>query len=298
MIPRIVGISITGTSVHAVELSRAGAGSTLHAIDEWENPFGTGPSDPDPQALDLLTEYLTSFVKLHQVKSTYASIALDSSSLFIHRLPVDENSSDTVIREQIRWEVEQYFPGEPASEFLSDYHRMIRFPSVRLNEILSVTVRRKTAQGLERALRNVGLRLHVLDVDQFSAETTFRQNYPDAFRRHVAVVGIKGHRIDTTILKNGNMEAYAYSPVQSLDDIGERIAALVREHAGVLSIVVYGPALTPDLLSQIRRGATVLVEALNPLRNVGIDNTLRVGDHLSSPSYRFAAVLGIALRRD
>lgn len=298
MISRIVGISITGTSVHAVELSRGGVVSTLHAIDEWENPFSTGPDEPDPQALELLTEYLASFVKSNQVKSAHASIAIDSSSLFIHRLPVEENSSDTVIREQIRWEVEQYFPGVPASEFLSDYHRMARFPSVPLNEVLSVTIRRKTAQALEHALRNVGLRLHVLDVDQFSAETTFRQSYPDALRRHVALVGIKGHRIDTTILKNGNMEAYSYAPVQTLDDIGERIAALVREHAGVLSIVVYGPALTSDLLSQIRRGASVLVEALNPLRNVSIDNTLRIGDHLSSPSYRFAAVLGIALRRD
>lgn len=298
MIPRIVGISITGTSVHAVEVSKTGVVSTLHAIDEWENPFAPGPDEVDPQALELLTEYLAAFIKSNQVKSTHASIALDSSSLFIHRLPVEENSSDTVIREQIRWEVEQYFPGVPAADFISDYHRMARFPSVRLNEVLSVTIRRKTAQGLERTLRNVGLRLHVLDADQFSAETTFRQNYPDALRRHVALVGIKGHRIDTTILKNGNMESYSCVPAQNLDDISERIASLSRDHAGVLSIVVFGPALNAELLTRIRRGATILVEALNPLRNVNIANTLRVGEHLSSPSYRFAAVLGVALRRD
>ncbi len=298
MIPRIVGISITGTSVQAVEITKSGVISTLHAIDEWDNPFRAGTDEADPQALELLTEYLAAFIKANQVKSTYASIALDSSSLFIHRLPVEENSSDTVIREQIRWELEQYVPGVPATEFISDYHRMARFPSVRLNEVLSVTIRRKTAQGLEQALRNVGLQLHVLDADQFSAETTFLQNYPDALRRHVALVGIKAHRIDTTILKNGNMEAYSSAPVQTLDDIGERIATLSRDNAGVLSIVVYGPALNSELLTQIRRGASVLVEALNPLRNVSIANTLRVGEHLSTPSYRFAAVLGVALRRD
>jgi Tfp pilus assembly PilM family ATPase len=298
MIERIVGISITGTSVHAVELSKSGVVSTLHAIDEWENPFGTGPEEADPQALDLFTEYLAAFIKINQVKATHASVALDSSSLFIHRLPVEENSSDGAIREQIRWEIEQYFPGIPSSEFITDYHRMARFPSVRLNEVLSVTVRRTTAQGLEKALANVGLRLHILDADQFSAETTFRQNYPDALRRHIALVGIKGHRIDTTVLKNGNMEAYAFAPVQTLDDICERIATLSRDNAGVPSIVVYGPALTAALLTQIRHGVSVLVEALNPLRNVTIANTLRVGEHLSTPSYRFAAVLGVALRRD
>ncbi len=298
MISRIVGISITGNSVHAVELSKSGVVSTLHAIDEWENPFGSGPEDADPQALDLLTEYLAAFMKTNQVKSTDASIALDSSSLFIHRLPVEENSSDTVIREQIRWEIDQYFPGIPASEFISDYHRMARFPSVRLNEVLSVTVRRKTAQGLEKALRNVGLRLRILDTDQFSAEITFRQNYPDALRRHVALVGIKEHRIDVTVLKNGNMESYSYAPVESLEDIGERIAALGRDSEGLLSIVVYGTALNSEVLTRIRHGASILIEALNPLRNVSIANTLRVGEHLSSPSYRFAAVLGVALRRE
>jgi Tfp pilus assembly PilM family ATPase len=298
MIPRIVGISITGSSVHAVELSKNGVVSTLHAIDEWENPFGTGLEVPDPGALELFTEYLGAFVKTHQVKTAVASLALDSSSLFIHRLPIEENSSDTVIREQIRWEIEQYFPGIPATEFITDYHRMSKFPSVRLNEVLSVTIRRKTAQDLEQALRNVGLRLHILDTDQFSAEITFRQNYPDALRRHVALVGVKGHRIDITVLKNGNMEAYSHLPVQTLDDIGERIATLCRDHAGVLSIVVYGPALNSDLLTKIRRRASILVEALNPLRNVSIADTLRVGEHLSSPSYRFAAVLGVALRRD
>jgi Tfp pilus assembly PilM family ATPase len=298
MIPRIVGISITDTSVHALELSKTGVVSTLHAIDEWENPFGTGPGDADPQALELFTEYLAAFIKTNQVKATDASVAVDSSSLFIHRLPVEESASDGTIREQIRWEIEQYFPGIPASEFITDYHRMSRFPSVRLNEVLSVTVRRKTAQGLEKALSDVGLRLHILDADQFSAETTFRQNYPDALRRHVALVGIKSHRIDTTILKNGNMESYSYAPVQTPDEISERIAAVSRENTGIPSLVVYGPALNAELLTQIRRGVSVLVEALNPLRNVTIANTLRVGAHLSTPSYRFAAVLGVALRRD
>jgi len=298
MITRIVGISITGDSVHAVEVAKSGIVSTLHAIDEWENPFANGPGETDGQALEIFTEYLASFIKANQVKATIASIALDSSSLFIHRLPVEENSSDGAIREQIRWETEQYFPGTASSDFISDYHRMARFPSVRLNEVLSVSVRRATAQGLEKALASVGLRLHILDADHFSAETTFRQNYPDALRRHTALMGIKSHRIDATVLKNGNMESYAYTPVQSLEDIPDRVASLHRENGDVPSIVVYGSALNAELLTRIRRAATVLVEALNPLRNVTIANSLRVGEHLSSPSYRFAAVLGVALRRE
>jgi Tfp pilus assembly PilM family ATPase len=295
---RIVGISITGSNVHAVEIAKSGIVSTLHAVDEWDNPFAAGPGEPDPQALELFTEFLASFIKAHQVKATVASIAIDSSSLFIHRLPVEENSSDGAIREQIRWEIEQYFPGTASSEFITDYHRMARFPSVRLNEVLSVSVRRATAQGLEKALATVGLRLHILDADHFSAETTFRQSYPDALRRHAALIGVKSHRIDATVLKNGNMESYAYAPVQSPDDIPDRVASLHRENADVPSIVVYGPALNADLLTRIRHAAPVLVEALNPLRNVTVANSLRAGEHLSTPSYRFAAVLGVALRRE
>jgi hypothetical protein len=49
---------------------------------------------------------------------------------------------------------------------------------------------------------------------------------------------------------------------------------------------------------QIRRASSILVEAMNPLRHVQVSDALRVAEHLSMPTYRFAAPVGVALRQD
>jgi Tfp pilus assembly PilM family ATPase len=294
----ILGISITGQSIHAVEVAKQGLTSTIRAIEEWTNPLAPGFQEPDAQALELLTEYLAAFLKINQIKATHASIALDTDALFIHRLPIEGQTSENTIKDQIRWELEQYYPGAPAGEFVTAHHRMSRFPSVRLNEVLSVSVRRRTAQALERMLATLGLRLHILDADHFSAESALRMNYPDSLRRHIALLGVKPRRLDISTLKNGNLESYSYTLLESTGQLVEEIGRLSRLHAGVFTIVVYGPGLTAELLHDIRRGSSTLVEALNPLRQVAVAESLRVAEHLSTPSYQFAAAIGVALRRD
>ncbi|MEK9139232.1 MAG: hypothetical protein AAB393_19100, partial [Bacteroidota bacterium] len=96
----------------------------------------------------------------------------------------------------------------------------------------------------------------------------------------------------------GNMESYSYCVVQSNKEIVDQIATLARESKGIHSLTVYGPYLDKDLLVQIRRASQLLVEALNPLRHVKVADSLRLADHLSVPSYRFASAVGVALRRD
>ena len=79
---------------------------------------------------------------------------------------------------------------------------------------------------------------------------------------------------------------------------GAQDKRLSREALGIYSIMTYGPYLDNDLLIRIRRSSALLVEALNPLRHITVSDTLRLADHLSMPSYRFASAVGVALRRD
>ena len=159
-------------------------------------------------------------------------------------------------------------------------------------------MKRSDAYGIQQSVARLGLDLHILDVDHFSADTALRINYPDTDRKYLALVGIKENRLDISLIKNGNMESYCYSVVQSNKEIADQIAALARDTQGIRSITAYGPYLDKDLLVQIRRASVLLVEALNPLRHVKVSDSLRLGDHLSVPSYRFASAIGVALRRE
>jgi len=293
-----LGISVSDRGVQAVEVSRNGSTPMLMAIDEWDNTLSAGEKAPDPGGIERFTEYLAVFQKVNRVKAHEVSVALDTSYLFLNHLPIDDDATDTKIRAQIQWELAQFFPGTDARDFISDYHRLKHLPDEHRSEILSVSVRRRAAQAIGKALEDLGLSLHLLDADHFSAENALRVNYPDSFRRTLALVGVKENRLDISLLRNGTLESYAYQVVHSNQEIVDEIGRISRETQGIFSITAYGPYLDKDLLLQIRRGSALLVEALNPLRHVSVSDTLRLADHLTAPSYRFASAVGVALRRE
>ncbi len=296
---RSLGLSISGHGVQAVEIERGGTSGMLMAIDEWENRFPFDHADSgEPDTSREFGEYLQAFIKVNRVKATQVSVALDTSLLFLNTLPVEDGLPRPRINELIDWELHQFFPDIQPKEFITDIHVMATHRDQGWNELLAVSIRRRHTLAIKEALRAVGLTLHIVDVDHFSADMALRINYPDTYRRFLALVGVKENRLDISLMKNGALQSYSYVTVKSNQDIVDQIATLSRETKGIYSITVYGPHLDKDLLVQIRRGSALLVEALNPLRHINVSDSLRLSDHLSVPSYRFASAVGVALRRD
>ena len=140
--------------------------------------------------------------------------------------------------------------------------------------------------------------LHIVDIDHFSADHALRFNYADITNKYMGLIGVKENRVDVSLLRNGILEAYSYRAVASNTEIVDHVSAIAKETPGLYSLCAYGTFLDIDLLVQVRRASPLLVEALNPLRHVGVSDTLMLADHLSVPSYRFAAAVGVALRQD
>lgn len=288
----VLGLSFSEKSVQAVEIEQEANSNTLTAIDEWDEVL---LPEGDHEAF---TERLATFMKANRVRAKKASVALDSSYIVLNTVPVDDDLSRVEINEHINWELEQYHPDVAAREFITDVHVLMQHPDDHVNDILSVSVKRSHAYHVQQAIAKAGLDLQIVDVDHFSADTALRTNYPDTNRKYLALVGIKETRLDISLIKNGNMESYSYDIVASNKEIVERIGTLAQETKGIYSITVYGTYLDKDLLVQIRRASSLLVEALNPLRHVKVADSLRLTERLSTPSYRFASAIGVALRRD
>jgi Tfp pilus assembly PilM family ATPase len=294
-----LGLSISGHTVQAVEIERANSSSLLLAIDEWENHFPfDGTTGTESSSSEEFREYLQAFIKVNRVKATQVSVALDTSLLFLNTLPVEDGLPRPRINELVDWELHQYFPDIQPKEFITDVHVMSTHREQGWNELLAVSIRRRHTAAVKEALRALGLTLRIVDVDHFSADMALRINYPDTYRRYLALVGVKKNRLDVSLMKNGTLQSYSYVTVSSDQEIIDQIATLSRETKGIYSITVYGPHLDNELLVQIRRGSALLVEALNPLRHISVSDTLRLADHLTVPSYRFASAVGVALRRD
>jgi Tfp pilus assembly PilM family ATPase len=303
----ILGLAIGERSVQAAEIARTGASAAVTAIDDWENTLlGTGEQERI-NGQRQFTEYLGAFLKVNRVKAFSASIALDTSFLFLHSFPCDEGASRADIQDDFLWEMKQLRPETDPKQFITDVHKIqtppppgspADTPPTQNTTCLGVAVPRAEIKVLSQILTGFGLKINVIDADHFSADIALRVNYPDTQRRNIALVGVKEHRVDVSILREGNLESYRYHVVRSNQDIAEEIGRIARETRGVQSIVTYGPFLDRDLLVLIRRASPLLVEAMNPLRHVQVSDALRIAEHLSMPSYRFAAAVGVALRKD
>jgi len=293
---RMIGLSIFGNLVQAVEIDHAGATPVLLAIDEWENTIPLGSTEEDDFGVHEFDEYFSAFLKVNRTQSRYASVALDTSFLFLHTVPMEANIEESERTDQMTWELSQYFPDAPPSDFVTASHLVQRDPPESPSEHLCVSIRKRDAALIETMLRRHGLKLHVLDVDHFSAETALRANYPDSSRRFLVLVGLKEKRMDLSLIRNGNLEEYSYRLVQTEKEIIEQFASISRDYTGIHAIAAYGPKLDRDLLVEIRHNCSTLVEALNPLRHVNVSETLRLANHLRAPAYRFASTVGVALR--
>lgn len=293
----IIGLSLGDKSVQAVEIEHDGSLNTLLAVEEWENTLPAKAGE-NGAGVGRFVENLDTFIKVNNCRARLVSVALDTSQLFLNSIPLEEGITRTRMNDHLNWELTQYFPEAAPKEFITDVHVLTQHAAEGWSDVLCVSVKREDAYRIQKSLTQLGLSLHVLDVDHFSADTALRVNYPDTNRKFLALVGIKENRLDTSLIKNGNVESYSYCLVQSDKEIVEQIGTLSRETKGIYSITAYGTYLTKELLVQIRRGSSLLVEALNPLRHVRVSDTLRFSDRLSVPSYRFASAVGVALRRD
>ena len=297
----IIGLSLSGGRVQAIVLDRSGTPPVLTAIAEWEHSLPLGSGADDGPGIGRFNEHLAAFLKLHHVKSRQVAVAIDTAFLFLHPIPFDQELPQAEERAHLVWELEQFFPGSSPEEFLSAVHPMERPEADSVTPVLrhlSVSIRRHDSVLLSRLVAQHGLSLTVLDVDQFSAETALMVNYPDSSRRHLALVGIKPTRLDVSRIRYGVLEDYRYYAIEGGQSLPSAFAAATEDLTGIQSITAYGPRLDRELLSDIRRASPMLVEALNPLRHVNVSETLRIADNLRSPTYRFAAAIGVALRKD
>jgi Tfp pilus assembly PilM family ATPase len=142
------------------------------------------------------------------------------------------------------------------------------------------------------------LKLEVVDVDHFSADTALRHNYPDTISKLIALVGINAHRLDVSLIRHNDLESYSYITPTSTNEIVTHIANIAHGTKALTSVSVYGTHLTPELLTQLRLSTSIPIETINPFRSIDVADSLRLQADPTVASYRYCPVVGVALRRD
>lgn len=293
----VLGLYLGESLTQAVLLQLNASSAELLAIREWPSRLFEFAGDDTP-GIDELSDQLSEIIAQAPAHPSHAAIAIDSSKVFITVFPFPGSATRDQITQQVHWELSQYYPDDPYRGFISDFHILPGRHEMQSKKVMCVAVRRDRIDRIRKVLTRVNLEPALVDVDHFSADVAMRRNYPDTGGKFIAFFGVKAARLDASFIRYNDLESYTYALHTGTSSVVARIQSTVENIKGLSHIMLYGSDLTGEIIEGVRSAMSLPVEVTNPLRTIDIAAPARSeGAHLQQ-SHRFAAAIGVAMRRD
>lgn len=239
---------------------------------------------------------LDRYLEEHRTKVNQVAVALDAAKLIILNCPLDISLTQSERNEQVAWELSHYISTYQAKEYINDIHVLETRAQDHVQNVLAVAVRRKTIFGLQEVLDKRGLTLGVVDVNHFATENALLRSHPEIGKAVCACIGLNQSRIDASILRNGHMTEYRYSVSTEEQDHRTFLEKVLHQHSSA-GVYLYGTNLTKEQEKMVKSSSQSSTIILNPFRKILLSPNFPGFTPYIPYTYRFAAAVGIALRK-
>ncbi len=229
-------------------------------------------------------------------KVSAISIGIDNASVFYHSFPAEQSLSRVERDELIDWELSHYISDYVGSEFIKDVHVLTPEGGGKATGLLVVAANRSFVENIQSLLRSKKLDLQVIETNFFGATYALGANYPETAMKRVLAVVLEGDRADVGVLNRGKLEHHGcmqfYDQESLIGFLGEIAAA-----SKVDELYFCGAGATHALVMTTRAKLGIAVEMLNPARKLRLKRRYERKNEFAGLEYRFASVIGCALRR-
>jgi Tfp pilus assembly PilM family ATPase len=300
---RHLGLSFLRGRIQAAEIEH-GKHVQLTGLAERDSTLdfsqvGAQLNATHPQLPTFVSE-LKELINENRFLAGIISYALPPDPVFINMIPADPSLKGPELNEYLQWEMEQYYPGTPAREFIIDFHAL-HTPKGSPKELFMVSVRRGMAGFIQKVTTDLKLKLNIIDIDQFSTEKTLLFNYPEVLDHPIVLCGVRFGFVDASLVHKGEMSDYRSFRSSSDSDVKKAIHQYlkylkekdVRETPAAL--LLHGADIPLSLILELRTETGIKQTlAINSCRKLPV--SAKVSKPLLQESYRFAAAIGLALR--
>ena len=302
--PRYLGVSFLKGQIQIAEVEH---GRSVRLTALVEGPFstdlvqaGTSLSGNHPQ-LNTFVKELQSLIKRHKLASQYISFALPPDPLFINIIPVDRSLKGPSLKEHLDWEMTQYYPDGNKRDFIVGSH-VLPGANGNAQQAFVVGLRRGMVEFVQKAAVAMKIKMHIVDIDQFSTEKTVILNYPEILEHEIVLFGLRYGGIDASLIQEGQMIDYrAYRLEASANPLGPIQDYLrylrEREIPEPAALILHGIEIKNDFIKTVRQETGIKqTVAMNAVRRLTV--TKNVYAPLLKEIYRFGAAIGLALRTE
>jgi len=300
---RYLGVSFLKSRLQLAEVEH-GKTLQLTTLAERESSIdfvqaGVNLSPAHPQ-LNAFVKELGETIKQHKISTGHISFALPTDPVFINIIPVDGSLKGPDLAQYVQWEVDQYFPSLSPKEFITTSQSLPETSS-HVKHLFVVCVRRGMVAFLQKAAADLKLKLHLIDVDHFSVEKTLALNYPEVSGHAVALFGLRYGGVDASVVQDGTMIDYRAFVATSVDEVKKAVQAYLKylkERNSIKfpsALFLHGNEVPAELPKTLFKETGVQCVALNSVRKLAA--TAKLYKPFLQESYRFAAAVGLALRK-
>jgi Tfp pilus assembly PilM family ATPase len=187
MAERRIGLHIHNNTLRAVEIEHRPGFFVLTAVAEHRierslpDRIETISEDERNTYINEFTNGLNAILHDHRFRAIDISLAIDIRNAFIQTLPFNGDYSEENVKDIIRWELSNYFPGLDGTSFLFDTYNPGFNPSRdKSPELIYIAVLKSYIHLFQEGIRRLNLRLHSINVDHFTIENIFKLERKDA----------------------------------------------------------------------------------------------------------------------
>ncbi len=300
---RYLGLSFHKGKIQAAEVEH-GKQVTLTGLAEHDSAIDFAQMGPQlsvthPQLHTFVAD-LRDLILQNKFNAGFISYALPPDPVFINMIPAEPSLKGPELAAYLQWEMEQYFPGTPAKEFIIDSHAL-RATHGAPKELFMVSVRKSMVAFIQKVTAELKLKLNIIDIDQFSTEKTLLFNYPEVLDHPIVLFGLRFGYVDASLVHKGEMSDYR----SFRSDSGGTVKKAIQQYLKYLkekdvkeppaALLLHGSDITDNLIKELRMETGIKQTlAINSCRKLPTSN--KVPKPLMHESYRFAAAIGLALR--
>ncbi len=206
--PPLIGVDISSSSVKLVELSQDSAGG-VYTVERYaiEALPKDAVSDGNINNLDALADTLQRAFKRLGTRIKNVAVALPSAAVITKKILLPAGLSEEDLEFHVESEANQYIPFA-LDEVNLDFQVLGAAPGNEDElEVLLAASRKANVEDRVAAAEAAGLKVIVVDVEPFAAETAFSQiraQLPDnAEDKCVALIDIGATTMSVNVLRNG-----------------------------------------------------------------------------------------------
>ena len=229
-------------------------------------------------------------------KVSKVSVALDSTSVYLHLFPLDTTLNQSEQNEHIHWELGNLIPEYQASDYIYDMHILQTRAREQVAEVLVVAVKQSVILNLQEILSKRKLELHVADASFIGADHSLITNYPEVKIKNVAMISIDKKQVEIGLVSNGRLTKYSCKKDLSSELIIQTLRGL-QQDLPVVEAYFCGTSVSPVVIDGVKNAIGVNCILLNPFRRMLERSS---GDKFNTylgTFHRFAACTGLATWR-